>query len=352
MNAPDRDRRTIDPTPQRIAEFRKRGETARSQDLGAATTSVAGAVVGLSFYASSQAQIVDYFRSILGSLDRSIEPTLAFESASVLLGACLPVTAGALAGYLASTTLQIGAPPVFGKIEVKFERIVQLGGLKQMLDFRDAAWRVLKALLKLTVVGLAAFTALSSDIDAIGGSMHLTAASIAEQLAGSIERLVFSAGIALVVLGVFDLVIAKRRLLERMRMTPEELKKEMKDQEGDPEIRRRRKQRMRELARRRIAVEVPKADVVILNPTHYAVAVRYRAEEGGAPRVVAKGKDAIAARIRELAREHGIPMLRKPSLARLLFKTVREGSEIPPNLYRAVAEVLAYIYRATKRSSR
>ncbi len=348
MSNEDRDRRTIEPTPHRIAEFRKRGEVARSPNLGAAVTSVAGALTAVAMFGTARGSVVEFFRSTLGSLDQGLTPALAGQSAVVFVGACLPAAGGALAGYLASTALQIGAPPSLAPFKFEPQRAFQLSGLKQLFDLRESAWRVLKSVLKLALVGAFAWGGLSSDLDAISVSGNLSADGILEFVAHSIGRLVASAGIALVVLGIADFVVSKRRLMARMRMTPEELKREMKDQEGDPDIKRRRRARMRELARRRIAVEVPKADVIVLNPTHYAVAIRYRSEEGGAPRVVAKGKDAVAAKIREIARANDIPMLRKPSLARLLYKTVREGAEIPPNLYRAVAEVLAYIYRLRK----
>jgi flagellar biosynthetic protein FlhB len=131
----------------------------------------------------------------------------------------------------------------------------------------------------------------------------------------------------------------------QMMMSADELKREHKESEGDPMVKSRRRQRAREMAKRRIAVTVPTADVVVVNPTHYAVALRYDDTSDRAPIVVAKGVDEVAARIREIARKHGVPVMSRPPLARALHKHVKEGRPVPANLYRAVAEVLAYVYR-------
>jgi len=146
-------------------------------------------------------------------------------------------------------------------------------------------------------------------------------------------------------LAAVDYYLARRRMAEQMRMSPDEVKREHREQEGDPMIRGRRKARMRELARRRIAAAVAKADVVVVNPTHYAVALRYDDKTDAAPVVVAKGVDEQAEKIREIARSNSVPVLSRPPLARALYKHVKEGRVVPANLYRAVAEVLAYVYR-------
>jgi len=153
-------------------------------------------------------------------------------------------------------------------------------------------------------------------------------------------------------LAAIDYFFARRRITEQMKMTSEEVKREHREQEGDPMVKGRRKARMRELAKRRMAVAVAKADVVVVNPTHYAVALRYDDKQDAAPVVVAKGVDEQAEKIREIARGKGVPVLSRPPLARALYKHVKEGRAVPANLYRAVAEVLAYVYRLRQRGSR
>jgi flagellar biosynthesis protein FlhB len=149
----------------------------------------------------------------------------------------------------------------------------------------------------------------------------------------------------MVAIAAVDYFLARRRMNEQMKMSADEVKREHKESEGDPMIKGKRKQRMRELAKRRMAKAVATADVVIVNPTHYSVALRYDENKDRAPVVVAKGVDEQAAKIRELARSHGVPVMSRPPLARALHKHVKEGAPIPANLFKAVAEVLAYVYR-------
>jgi flagellar biosynthetic protein FlhB len=195
----------------------------------------------------------------------------------------------------------------------------------------------------------AATIALHKEHTLFMASPTLEATALGLRIAAAAIRVFVYAGGAWALLAAFELFKAKRDLAARMRMTPEEMKREMKEQEGDPHIKRKRRQRMREIARRRLEKAVKTADVVVVNPTEYAVALRFRNGKDRAPRVVAKGRGAIAERIREVARNAGIPILAQPPLARLLHKVVPEGREIPANTYRAVAEVLAYVHRLRRR---
>jgi flagellar biosynthesis protein FlhB len=153
---------------------------------------------------------------------------------------------------------------------------------------------------------------------------------------------------ALGALAAFDYLLARRRLNDKMMMGIDEIKREHRQQEGDPQIKGKRRQRMRELGRRRLVDAVKTADVIVVNPTHYAVALRYQAEKDHAPQIVACGVDEAAQRIRDIAREAGVPILSRPPLARALHK-VGEGKTVPAPLFKAVAEVLAYVYRLRRR---
>jgi flagellar biosynthetic protein FlhB len=199
---------------------------------------------------------------------------------------------------------------------------------------------------------------------AVGGAIALTArdellalprqltAEPADQLAAVFRPLSHLTVRAVAVLAVFagvDLALTHWRFREKLKMTKDEAKREMKEDDGDPMIKGRRRKRARELAKGRLAVDVPKADAIIVNPTHIAVAIRYRKDEGHAPRVIAKGKGETADRIRELARAHGIPIVEDIPLARLLFKRVKLGKAVPAETYRAIAAVLAFVYRVTGR---
>jgi flagellar biosynthetic protein FlhB len=164
-------------------------------------------------------------------------------------------------------------------------------------------------------------------------------------VAGSLKQLLWKAAAVFIVFGIIDLFRQRHKFTKQLKMSKQEVKEEAKESEGNPLIKGKIRRLRRDLARRRMMKEVATATVVIVNPTHYAVALRYRFDSPSTPVVVAKGKNLIAARIRELAREHSVPLVENPPLAQALYKHVDVGREIPPNLYRAVAEVLAYIYK-------
>jgi flagellar biosynthetic protein FlhB len=169
----------------------------------------------------------------------------------------------------------------------------------------------------------------------------------ARQLGESLMGLMWKAAGLFLVLGVVDLARERRRYHQDLRMSRQELREEVKELEGNPQIKARIRRMQRDLARRQMMKEVPAATAVIVNPTHYAVAVRYRMETMAAPLVVAKGRGILAQRIRQIALDHQVPIVENPPLAQALYKTVKVGQEIPAHLYRAVAEILAYIYRLT-----
>ena len=203
--------------------------------------------------------------------------------------------------------------------------------------------------LKVTVVTWVAFLAVGDDVR---GLPRLLTLGPAAQLAAVFEPLTRLAVRVVAVLAIFagaEVAVAQWRFHQKLKMTRDEAKREQKEDEGDPLLRGRRRKRARELARGRIAVDVPKADAVVVNPTHIAVAIRYRKGEGAAPRVIAKGKGQLAENIRELARAHGIPIIEDITLARLLYKRVKVGKAIPAETFRAVAAILAFVYRVTGR---
>jgi flagellar biosynthetic protein FlhB len=166
---------------------------------------------------------------------------------------------------------------------------------------------------------------------------------------GSLSTLLWRAAFLFFVFGCLDLVREQRRFTSGMKMSKQEIKDEHKDSEGNPQIKMRIRRIQREMARKRMMQEVPTATAVVVNPTHFAVALRYEPESMAAPLVVAKGKDYLALRIKQMAIDHGVPLIENPPLARGLYKAVDVGQEIPPELYKAVAEILAYIFKLMHR---
>jgi flagellar biosynthesis protein FlhB len=331
----DLDRRTLPPTERRIADFRKRGEIALSKELVGAAAVIGGAIGGIGWAHGSRDALRELFRAHL-SLAPSTGDALWLAGRG-LVRAALPACLGALAGCVLAAAAQ---RPVL--ITPKFRGFQ---GVTQLFSPKAAAGRVLKASLKMAFVGGAALLALEAARRKFLAEPALDVTSLSQLALASIRRLFVYAGGALMLAALGDYLLTRRRIAARMRMTPEEAKREHREQEGDPLIRRKRRQRMRELAKRRLNVAVKGADVVLVNPTEYAVALRYQSDEDRAPRVVAKGRGPVAERIREMARAAGVPIIPEPPLTRLLHKAVPEGREIPAELYQAVAEVLAYVYR-------
>ena len=333
--------RTHPATPKRVREFRKRGEIALSRDL-VSTTTLAGGTIGLIMGASSaSAALMELTRAAVDSADGRTLTTMPGIALRAFMVAVTPVMLGAATGALVAILGQLGWPPAFKGLEFNPGRMNPMANLPETFGLSGMARRTGAAIAKVVVVGL------------IVGGVALRGALTSEALeAGSIAALAWSVTVralwtvlgALVVLAAIDYYLARRRMGERMKMSPDEVKREHKEQDGDPMVKGRRRQRMRELAKRRMAAAVAGADVIVVNPTHYAVALRYQDGKDRAPVVVAKGVDEQAEKIREIARQHGVPVLARPPLARALYK-VKEGHPVPGALFRAVAEVLAYVYR-------
>lgn len=341
----DQNQKTIDPTPNRIRQFRDKGDIARSKEFtGAATMFVGGLMLAL-YAPRSVAAITKLFAAVLGSLDQDGRGLLVGASADALWISCMPPMLGSLVAVLAVTAYQLGAPPALKKPGFDISKPFKFGGLAELVKPTAAAWRAIKSVLKVVFVGVAGWAAVEVEGELFETDPAVFASLLLERGYAAGMRILLYAGGALLLLSVADFVVAKRRMAKKMKMTPDEFKRDMRQQEGDPEIKRARRRRMQELASRRIATEVPNADVVIVNPTHYAVALKYVSGEDGAPRVVAKGVDTMAARIRELARKNSVPIVAKPPLARLLYRSVKEGKQVPTQLFGAVAEVLSYVYR-------
>jgi flagellar biosynthetic protein FlhB len=348
----DKDSRTLPASPRRIQEFRKRGEIALSRDLVAAAT-LAGAIVGaLTSLGSSGFTLRDFVRFSFEHLhDPTARMLIVHQALRCLLAVAGPIAGCAFVACFIAIGAQVGWPPALLGIKFDVTKPFSFGGLGNMLSPSAAVGRVLSALAKVGFVGGAAGSALSKSWVRLAHEPAPETAGLVLLLNDVALSMVKTAGGALILLAAVDYIRAKRSIGARMKMTPAEAKREYKENEGDPHVKGRRRRRMREMARRRLAAVVPKADVVLVNPTEYAVALRYDANEDRAPRVLAKGRGAAAERIREMARKAGVPIIPEPPLCRLIHKLVPEGKEIPSQLFSAVAEVLAYVYRLRGRTA-
>ena len=299
------------------------------------------------------ARLLAFMRSSLAGLATSaITPQTLTELASrvtiLLLGVLGPIIAVALVLGVAANVLQTGAVLSAQPLIPDFTRINPLAGVQRFLSARGAV-ELAKSLAK---IGIIAWLAYSTIAAGYANLLQCSRADVQTMLAIVGEllfRVVLRISLLLLVLAALDYAYQRWSYERSIRMTRQEVREEAKNQEGNPQVKSRIRSRMRQLARRRMMAEVPKAEVVITNPTHYAVALRYDAHAMNAPQVVAKGAGAVAQRIRELAEANGVPIVENPPLARGLFKSVEIGQEIPSTFYAAVAEVLAFIYRMDRR---
>lgn len=234
-------------------------------------------------------------------------------------------------------------------LKPKFSRLNPLSGFKRMFG-RHGLWTLTKSLLKTAALAAVVYLSIRRLIPTVMGSGSLSVAQLLDIAAGTVLGVLRYAAVAGLVMAFADFAVVRRRNDKQLKMSKQELKEEFKSSEGDPHVRGQRRARALAMSRNRMMADIPTADVVVVNPTHVAVALRYDPARG-APRVVAKGADHLAARIRRVAEEHRVPMVSDVPLARTLYSSCELGQEIPADLYRAVATVLAFIMALKKRGS-
>jgi len=352
---PDTDfgERTEQATPRRRRQARERGQVARSHDLSAALV-LAGALALLNLLGETVfRRLLTLMRSYLAC---AYEVEMSAAGAQNLLTTTLARVASVLAPLLGAVglvaviacLLQVGAVFSAHPLTPDLGKISPLKGFRRIFSSRSLA-RLATSLLKLAIVGGIGYVTLRGDLDRIVGLAGAGAWEIGASTAALIFKLGLRAALALVLLGLADYGFQRWQHERNLRMTRHELREEFKELEGDPYARARRRRIQRQLALQRMMHDVPRADVVITNPTDLAVALRYDARTMEAPRVVAKGAGYLAQRIREIAIRFRIPIVERRPLAQALYRTVEVGDQIPSNLYKAVAEVLAYVYQLNRR---
>jgi len=355
--AEDLGERTEEPTERRRIEARERGQVARSTDLSAAILLLAAVVLAIPLAEFMLRGLTSLVRHTLGpemlgvglTLE-SLAPDLrlsGFESARMAVPAMLVLSVIALAGSMTQVGLGFSMQP----LEPRPERLNAVRNLSRLANRRAFVKGLLDLAKMLAIAGIA-WTVISADYS------RLAALANTDLAAGMIEVAKMSRDLALwivallLILGIIDFRYQRWQWLKDLRMTKQEVKDERKASEGDPDVKARRLRLARQVALQRIGLHVPKADVVVTNPTHFAVALKYDPQARmRAPRVIAKGADYLAMKIRYVAAAAGVPVLERPALARALYAQVPVGKEIPPEHYEAVAEVLAFVYRMENRSA-
>lgn len=261
-----------------------------------------------------------------------------------IAGAVFIVTGTAMVLGIAANMAQGGLVLSTYRLGLRLENLSPATGFKKLLP-GAAGGELLKSLFTVGAVAFMAYTVYSGVVGRLPRLVFMSPGDIAGSIGGIVYEFSIKCGILLLLLGAVDYYLNRRRFETSIRMTKQEVKDEARNAEGNPEIRSRIRRRQREIALRSMMADVPKADVIITNPTHYAVALRYKPEAMSAPVVVAKGKGYVALRIREIAQQNNVPFVENKPLAQALFKTVEVGRQIPVELFKAVAEVLAHVYR-------
>jgi len=341
-------------TPRKRQKTREEGRTAKSQDLGAAVVILGG--LGMIFI---------LFRWWFAWIANLVETCLLFmagdqigregwisllgrEALKTFFYVWLPLGfVGGLFG-LGINIYQVGFFIASKPLIPDFKRMNPISGMKKIISLRSLV-ELSKGIVKAGLLLLMVYAALRNELE---GMSHAIAFPLIQGVPIVVETiwwLALKMALLLLVLGIFDYVYQRWEFERSIKMSKKEIKDEYKQMEGDPKIKQKIRQRQREMARQRMMSEVPKADVVVTNPTTYAVALQYEREIMDAPVLLAKGRGVIARRIREIAEEHKIPIVENPPLARSLYDIAEIGFEIPESFYKAVAEVLAFVYKMRKK---
>ena len=339
----DAEDRTEAPTPKRIERARSEGQVPLSRDAVGLATLLGATIVGMLALPAMGAEWLRAIRLAL-SAGAASSDAIGVQSLAVLqagLLTVLPILATVAVAAVAATMGQTRGL-VHGKaLAPSLSRINPLSGLKRLLSVKGLA-EVLRGVAKMVFVGAVVWRGL--DLDALQAALHRPAGGLLQDFGAALLRLLLYASAAVAVLAAADMAWVRWQHWRQLRMSREDLRQETRESEGDPHVKGRLRRLRESRARRRMLAAIPKAAVVVTNPTHYAVALAYEQGQAAPPKIVAKGVDAMAARIREAAAEHGVPIVPAPPLARALWR-LEVDTEIPAEHWQAVAEIIAYVLR-------
>jgi flagellar biosynthesis protein FlhB len=345
VSASDRSSKTEKPTPKRLREAREKGQVARSPDLTAWTAMLVTAQI-LKMTVERGAKTFTAMFDSMGRAASQPDPAGALrylgeaaKNAALLIAPFLVVL---LFVSIVVGVSQVGLKPSMKRLKPEFGRLNPFKGLKRMFS-AQSWWELAKSLLKIAVLAAVAWPAISKITGVFNTQQGDSLNELAALTASTALTIIRNVSVAALVVAAADYVVQRRRIMKDISMTKQEVKEEFKQSEGNPEVRQAIRSRQAAIGRNRMISLVAKADVVVVNPTHYAVALKYDAAKG-APQVIAKGAGVIARRIRAEAEQHSVPVVHEPVLTRSLFAACDLGAFIPVELYEAVAQVLAFVF--------
>jgi len=345
----DDQEKTEQATPKKREEARKKGQVVMSRELTSAVIILASVwsfkSFGPALLRGLQELMVRYFTALSGGpMSETAFSALMREGMLSVLVIIAPMAL--LIAFVSSLSVvaQHGLLWSASPIMPDWSRIDPLSGFKRLLSIQGLVG-LAKTFMKFLVVGWVAYRVIQAELPGILVLTQIDPGSVFAAAGGALRQLFLWSGLVIALIGAADFGFQKWEHERKLRMSKQEIKEEQKTTEGSPQVRSRIRSLQREMARNRMIADVPSADVIVTNPTHLAVAIRYEAEKMRAPKVVAKGAGFVARKIKEIARENNIPVMEDKPLARMLYKTVEIGQEVPSTVYRAVAEVLAYVYK-------
>jgi len=346
--------KTEQPTPKKREDAKKKGEVAKSRELSSVAVLLSG-LITLSFfghyiYTGIQTEMKRSF-SLLPLQHFSLPDFMVFAQKTISFFILLigPLVAAVFITAILSNVMQVGFVLSSELIKPKFSKINPVKGFGRLFS-KQSLMELLKSLLKLAIVGGVAYLSVKGEMKQVPHMCEMEKVSIISYVLRAIFKLFIRCTLAMILLVIIDYAFQRWEFEKRLKMTKKEVKEEFKRTEGDPLVKSRIRTIQTQIARKRMMQAVPEADVVITNPTHLAVALKYDSSSMNAPKLLAKGAGAIARKIKEIAEKNHIPIVQNKGLAQSLYSLVQVDEEIPPNLYQIVAEVLAYVYSLKPRA--
>ncbi|MCI5822956.1 MAG: flagellar biosynthesis protein FlhB [Lachnospiraceae bacterium] len=341
-------------TAKKLSDARDEGKVAKSQELNSAAMLIALFMllrIFVSFLGEGFVGVFQWSYKLIPEVVQSERSGMTVRGVSTIINQSLvemlklmaPFLIGGFVVAIVISIVQVGWKVSTKPMEPKLDKFNPINGFKRIFS-KDSVFNLFKSILKIALIFYVAYTCIKDQQK----NLFILYEIPLKQAISLIGNIIIDTGLRIslvyLVVGIADYAYQKFRFKEDMKMTKQEVKEEYKNTEGDPQIKGQQRQRMREASQRRMMQDVPKADVVITNPTHISVAIRYDSEQESAPTVLAKGEDYLAMKIREAAKENNVPIMENKPLARAIYATVDIGEQIPPELYQAVAEILAVVY--------
>lgn len=345
--------KTEKPTPKKRREAREEGQVAKSNEVVTAASLIivfSSLSIFLSYcYDRLRGVFQDSFKLFQFSEttdfhSRQFVSTLISDTFKEILLIVMPFMIVGLIVGIGANFIQVGWKPTMKPLKPQFNKLNPIKGFKRVFSLR-AIVELFKSVLKIVIIGFIIYTSINDQFSLITNLFDYGVDEITAIMMSITSEVGVKIGGFYIVVAAIDYAYQKYKHEQELKMTKQEIKEEYKMQEGNPEVKSKIKQKMREVSMRRMMQDLPKADVIITNPTHFAVAIKYDTDVSAAPIVIAKGADLVAKRIREIAKENKIEIVENKPLARTLYYTVEIGFEIPPDLYQTVAEVLAFVYQ-------